>query len=168
MKVHFLGDNRKSQGWNIICAPLSVSISHYLQMQWAEISFSVHHEGINNIFTLKSITVSSFSLYYTWCYDLRLYNSMILAIIIIIMFIYSGVVVIWEPWIFICHPPVSLVPTASRWAQVRLSRGKSKSAGLKWQQCSQNEHYCYIGFVFRGLSWSLFLTSKIKIFFINH
>ena len=29
--------------------------------------------------------------------------------IIIIMFIYSGIVVIWDPWILICHPPVSFV-----------------------------------------------------------
>ena len=30
--------------------------------------------------------------------------------------------------------------------QITLSGGKSKSAGLKWQQCPQNERYCYIIF----------------------
>ena len=51
----------KKKGWNIMCSPLSISISRYLQIQRAEISFSVCHQGINDIFTLKSITVSSFS-----------------------------------------------------------------------------------------------------------
>ena len=37
------------------------SISCYLQIQQAEISFSVCQQGIIDIFTLKSITVSSFS-----------------------------------------------------------------------------------------------------------
>ena len=56
----------------------------------------------------------------------------ILAIIIIIMFIYLGIVVIWDPWILICHPTVTT------------SGGKGKSAGLNSQQCPQNEHYYYI------------------------
>ena len=62
--------------------------------------------------------------------------------IMIIMFIYSGIVVIWDPWILICHPPVSFV----RFVCVisTMSGGKSKSANLKWQQCPQNEHYCYM------------------------
>ena len=48
----------------------------------------------------EDIAVSSFSLYYTWLNDLRLYNCMILAIIIIMMIsIYSGIVVIWDHWI---------------------------------------------------------------------
>ena len=37
----------------------------------------------------EDITMSSFSLYYAWCNDLRLYNRMIWAIII--MFFYSGI-----------------------------------------------------------------------------
>ena len=37
------------------------SISSYLQIQQAEISFSVCQQGIIDIFTLKSITMSSFS-----------------------------------------------------------------------------------------------------------
>ena len=52
----------------------------------AEVSYaahSTHHQGVNDIFALKSITVSSFSLYYTWHNDLRLYNRMILTVIII-------------------------------------------------------------------------------------
>ena len=90
----------------------------------------------------------SFSLYYIRSNDLCLFNRMILAIIIIIIiiiiFIYSGIFVIWDSWILIYHPPVSSVSCASYWAQMTLSGGKSKSADLKWQQCSQNQHYCYI------------------------
>ena len=54
-----------------------------------------------------------------WLKDLRLYNCMILAIIIIIiiiiiiMFIYSDIIVTWYPWILICHPPVSFVPSTT-------------------------------------------------------
>ena len=40
--------------------PLSISISQYLQIQRAEISFSARHQGVNNILALKSITVSLF------------------------------------------------------------------------------------------------------------
>ena len=87
----------------------------------------------------EDITVSPFSLYYTWRNNLRLYNRMILAIII--MFVYSGIVVIGEPWILICHPPVSFVPSALRRAQMTLSGGNSKSAGFKWQKCRVSEHY---------------------------
>ena len=109
IKAHFAGNNRKSQDWNIICSPLSIRISHYLQIQRVEISFSARHQGVNGIFALKSMTVSSFSdcqkheditvrwsvetitvslfcLYYTWRNGLRLYNCMTLAMIII-MFI---------------------------------------------------------------------------------
>ena len=119
-------NNRKSQGWNIICSPISISISHYLQIQQAEASFSACHQGINDIFSLKSftvcsfsdcqkhdditmrwrdeyITVSSFSQYYTWHNDLHLYNM----ILVIIMFNYLGIVVIWDPWFWFstlqCH-----------------------------------------------------------------
>ena len=60
IKAHFAGDNRKSQGWDIICRLLSVSISCYLQMQCAEISLPAGHQGINYIFALKSVTVSLF------------------------------------------------------------------------------------------------------------
>ena len=59
VKAYLASDNRTSQGWDIICSPLS--ISRYLQIQRNEISFSVRHQGINDIFTMKSITVSSFS-----------------------------------------------------------------------------------------------------------
>ena len=79
-----MGDYRKSQGGNIILG---------------------RNQGINDIFALKSITVYSFSdcqkhedntvsslsLSYIWRNGLSLYNRMILAII---MFIYSGIVVI--------------------------------------------------------------------------
>ena len=61
IKAHFAGNNRKSQDWNIICSPLSIRISHYLQIQRVEISFSARHQGVNGIFALKSMTVSSFS-----------------------------------------------------------------------------------------------------------
>ena len=37
------------------------SFSHHLQGQRTEISFSAHRQGVNDIFSLKSITVSSFS-----------------------------------------------------------------------------------------------------------
>ena len=30
------------------------------------------------------------------------------------MFIYLGIVVIWDHWILICHPPLSFVTSASR------------------------------------------------------
>ena len=140
-----------------------ISISHYLQIQRAEILFPVRHQGDNGIFVLKTIAVSSFSYckkthegitvktvqwheemfpYYTRRNDLRLYNRMIFAIIII-MFIYSGIVVTWHPSILICHPPVSFVPSVLRRTQMTLSGGKSNSARLTWQQCPQNEHYCY-------------------------
>ena len=92
--------------------PLSVSVSHHLQIQRAEISFSACHQGVNqdseNITVRwrgEGITVSSFSLCYTWRKDLRLCNCMILAIIIIIiiiiiitiMFIYSGILTFYLP-----------------------------------------------------------------------
>ena len=61
------------------------------------------------------------------------------------MFIYSGIVVIWDPWILICLPPVSFVPCVVRGATMILSGGPLKSAdGLKLQQYPQKEHYCYI------------------------
>ena len=103
----------------------------------------------------EDITVSSFSLYYTWRNDLRLHNRMIWAIIIA-MFIYSGIVVIWDSWILICHPAVSFVPSGSRRAQMTLPGGKSKSADLKWQQCPQNEHYCY-NFIFLVIDWYVWI-----------
>ena len=108
-------------------------------IQRAEVSFSARHQDVNDILALKSISVSSFSdcqkheditvktsqwaekmktlvssfsFYHTWRNDLRLYNLMILAIKII-KFIYLGIVVIWDPWILICHPPVSFVPLPS-------------------------------------------------------
>ena len=77
--------------------------------------FSARHQGVNDVLAFKIITVSLFSLSYKWRNDLRLYmeiylhglyNRMILAIIII-MSIYSSIVVIWDPWILICHPPMS-------------------------------------------------------------
>lgn len=40
IKAHFTGDCRTSQGWNIICRPISISISHYLQIQRDELSLS--------------------------------------------------------------------------------------------------------------------------------
>ena len=55
LKHIFASNNRKSQLWNIIDSLLSVSISSYLQIKRAEISFSVHHQDINDIFTLKSL-----------------------------------------------------------------------------------------------------------------
>ena len=107
IKVHFADDNRKSQEWNILCSPLSVSVSHHLQIQRTEISFSACHQGVNHYsenITVRwrgeGITVSSFSLCYAWRKDLRLCNFMILAtiiIIIIIMFIYSGILTFYLP-----------------------------------------------------------------------
>ena len=41
--------------------PTQYKISHYLYMQRAEISFSARHKGVNDIFALKRITVSTFS-----------------------------------------------------------------------------------------------------------
>ena len=65
--------------------------------------------------------------------------------IVIIMFIYSGIVVIRDPWILICLPPVSFVLSIARGETVILSVGPLKSAdGLKLQQYPQIEHYCYI------------------------
>ena len=58
---HFAGNYRKYQARNIISSQLSISIPHYLQIQRAEISFSARHQSVNDIFALKSITVSSFS-----------------------------------------------------------------------------------------------------------
>ena len=154
LKRIFAGDDRKSQSSNIICSPLSVSISHYLQI------FSACHQGVNDIFALKSIsvfifqlpktwrhyseditvrwrdediTVSSFSL--KWRNDLGLYNRMILALII--MFIYSGIVVIWDNCILVCYLQCHFV------RQIRLSSDKSKFTGLKWQKCHRNEHHCF-------------------------
>ena len=129
--MHFAGSNRKSQGWNIICNSLSLCMSHYLQNQWAEISFfspSSRHwwyfflEEHCSVFIFlcqkhEDITKSSFSVCYTWRNDLHLYSHMILAIIILVSF-------------------------------NELLGGKSKSVGLKWQQCPQNEHYCHIKVTF--------------------
>ena len=56
----------------------------------------------------ENTTASSFSLYYTWCDGLRSHNCIILAIIIM-MFIYSEIVVIWDPWFLIYHTLVSVV-----------------------------------------------------------
>ena len=107
-----------------------------------EIPFAARRQDINDIFTLKSITVSSFSncqkyeditarwrdedikmssfsLYYTWRNHLYLDNCMILEIIMI-MFIYSEIVVIWDPWVLYCHTP-----------QMTLPGCKSKSADWK-------------------------------------
>ena len=56
--------------------------------------------------------------------------------------IYSSIVVIWDPWVLICHH--SVLP------QMALSGGESKSTGFKWQQCPQNKHYFYIKRVLSG------------------
>ena len=61
IKAHFAGDKRKSQGCNINSSSLSLSISHYLQIRRTEISFSERHQGVNDVYTLKSIKMSSFS-----------------------------------------------------------------------------------------------------------
>ena len=61
IKAHFAGDKRKSQGCNINSSSLSLSISHYLQIHRTEISFSDRHQGVNHVYTLKSIKMSSFS-----------------------------------------------------------------------------------------------------------
>ena len=148
---------------------------HVLQIQRAEISFSARHQGVNYIFALKNMTVSSFSnrrkheditvkklqwdediagssfsLYYTWCNGLCFYNRMILAMIKI-MFIHLGIAFIWEPGILICGSPVSFVTSASR-------DSKSKSAGLKWQQYLQNGHCCY---VYAQIIWANLTLPKI-------
>lgn len=60
IKAHFAGDKRKSQGCNINSSSLSLSISHYLQIHRTEISFSDHQQGVNDVYTLKSIKMSSF------------------------------------------------------------------------------------------------------------
>ena len=80
-----------------------------------------------------SVFIFSFSL--KWRNDLGLYNRMILAIII--MFIYSGIIVIWDNCILVCYLQCHFV------RQIRLSSDKSKFTGLKWQQCPPNEHHCY-------------------------
>ena len=69
------------------------------------------------------------------------------------LFIYSGNVIIWDPWILIYHSPVSFVPSPLRRAQMAQSGGKSKSVGLKSQQCSQNEFYYYLLLTFKSLQW---------------
>ena len=61
IKADFAGANRKPRGWNIICSLLIISIFQYLQIQSAEILFSAHHQGVDDIFALNSITVTSFS-----------------------------------------------------------------------------------------------------------
>ena len=109
--THFAGNDRKFQDWNIYFSPLSISIFHNLQIHWAEISFSSRHQGVNDISSLKSMT-------------------MILTMII--MLIYSDIVVIWDLWLLICYPPVSFVPSPLRWAQMTPSGGKWKSAGLNF------------------------------------
>ena len=92
---------------------------------------------------MKTLSVL-FSLYYTWCNKLCLYNQITWAVII--MFIYLGIFVIWNPWILICYLPVSFVLT--------LSGGKSKSVVLKWQQYPKNEHNCY------SVLWRQYWKSK--------
>ena len=41
------------------------------------------------------------------------------------MFIYSGIVLIWTPWILICHPPVSFV----KWHYQAASQNPEDSNG---------------------------------------
>ena len=73
--------------------------------------------------------------------------------IIIIMFIYSSIIDIWDPWILNFHPPVSYVPFASCRAQMTLTDDKSKSAGLKWQQCPQNKTLFLYLQTFMSFAW---------------
>ena len=54
-----------------------------------------------------------------------------IIIIIITMFIYSGIAVICDPWILICYPPVPFASSTLRRAKMTLSGGKSKSPDLK-------------------------------------
>ena len=46
------------------------------------------------------------------------------------MFIYSGIGVAWNPWILICHLPVSFVPCKCRPANQSL-RASSNNKALK-------------------------------------
>ena len=105
----------------VIFTQKSITLSSFFDCQ--------KHEDIAVRWRDEDITVPSFSLSYTWRNDLRLYNRMILAM----MFIYSDIIVIWDLWILICHPPVSFVTSAPHRAQVMLLGGKPKTAGLKWQ-----------------------------------
>ena len=79
---------------SVFCS-ISISISHCLQSQQVEIPLSAHHQCINDIFIFwfpktwihyseditdrwgyKDITMSSFSLYYTWRNDLMMMMMM--------------------------------------------------------------------------------------------
>ena len=131
-KIKFLSSNHSILNIIHIYMQFTSTYLRNLQIQKRYIHVYIYtHEGITVRWRDEDITVSSFSLYLTWRNDLRLYNRMILAIIIITMFIYSGIVVIWDTWILLCYPPVSFVPSALRRAQMTLSGGKSISKGLK-------------------------------------
>ena len=62
------------------------------------------------------------------------------------MFILKALLSKSGPQILICRPRVSFVPVAKRMAQKTLKCGKSKSQGLKWQQCPQNYYFCLISY----------------------
>ena len=113
----------------------ALSVQEHLTNPAAEISLSARHQGVT-IFsswrTLQSLHFFSITSITHGLFGLRLYNCRILAIMI--MFIYSG---------------TFSFETLGFWfatlqCQMTLSSGKSKCAGLKWQQCYQNQYYCYI------------------------
>ena len=93
-----------------------------------------HCEDITVRWRDEDITVFSFSLYHTWRNDPRLYNRMILTKIIIIMFTYSGIVVIGNPWILICHPQ------CNEW-HCRAANQNPRASN--YNHAIINEHYCY-------------------------
>ena len=138
---------KKNHSRDFACKTAKLVVCHLSEKSYQKISFSTRHQGVNDIFALKSsvfifrlsktwrhysedITVSSCSQYYTWRNDLSLYYHIILAIMII-MFIYSGTVFIWDPWILNCHPPMSFVPFASPWAAYQNPKVSNDTNALK-------------------------------------
>ena len=106
--------------------------------------------------THEDITVKTLQ----WDEEMKTWSVFIA--IIIIMFIYSGTVIIWDSWILIYNPPVDFCPSLRvmhKWHKSNDS--KSKSAGFKWQQCSQNQNYCFIFSNSPGVS-SCLLVCKLR------
>ena len=138
--------------------PLSIRISQYLQVQRAEISFSARYQGVDDILALMSITVSSFLIAKKWRHysEMKRWRNYSAFIFSVLHMAY------WPTFVSSydtssnnnnfyllgdCCPfrplDFDLPPSSVIW-QITLLGGKSKSAGLTWQQCPQNEHYCYI------------------------
>ena len=104
--------------------------------------FNINDNPKINVLMLENIRQKK--LFFAWYFPiLRRY---FLDYHITKMFILKALLSKSGPQILICRPRVSFVPVAKRMAQKTLKCGKSKSQGLKWQQCPQNYYFCLISY----------------------